>query len=237
VSRTEQGNAKPLRTFVNFSSGLIGEKGKSAIISTGCKSEKWKPGLLSGEEMGRYVTKWAGNYILFDLSALHSGFKDARYDEPKLLCRQTGDSLVATYDSDGLLCLNNLHVGNAVRDDYDLRYLLAIINSKLMDKYYGLVSLEKGRALAQIDIETLDLIPIRTINFSDPADVARHDRMVALVERMLDLHKRLSAAKTPDDKTRLQRQIDATDREIDCLVYDLYGLTDDEIAIVEGTSS
>jgi hypothetical protein len=50
----------------------------------------------------------------------------------------------------------------------------------------------------------------------------------------LDLHKRLAQAKSPDDKTRLQRQIDATDREIDRLVYDLYGLTEEEIALVEG---
>jgi hypothetical protein len=57
--------------------------------------------------------------------------------------------------------------------------------------------------------------------------------MVALVERMLDLHKRLPAAQTPNDKTLLQRQIAATDREIDRLVYELYGLTDEEIAIVE----
>ena len=51
---------------------------------------------------------------------------------------------------------------------------------------------------------------------------------------MLDLHKRLTNAKNPDDKTKLQRQIDATDREIDRLVYELYGLTEEEIAIVEG---
>ncbi len=57
--------------------------------------------------------------------------------------------------------------------------------------------------------------------------------MVALVERMLDLHKRLAAVKTPHDKTLLQRQIAATDREIDRLVYELYDLTAEEIAIVE----
>jgi hypothetical protein len=61
--------------------------------------------------------------------------------------------------------------------------------------------------------------------------------MVALVERMLDLHKRLAKAKAPDDKTKLQRRIDATDREIDRLVYDLYGLTEEEIGIVEGKAS
>jgi hypothetical protein len=44
----------------------------------------------------------------------------------------------------------------------------------------------------------------------------------------------MSAAQTPNDQTLLQRQIDATDREIDRLVYDLYGLTDEEIKIVEG---
>jgi hypothetical protein len=51
---------------------------------------------------------------------------------------------------------------------------------------------------------------------------------------MLSLHKRLQAARTEQDKTLLQRQIAATDKEIDRLVYDLYGLTTDEIKLVEG---
>jgi hypothetical protein len=51
---------------------------------------------------------------------------------------------------------------------------------------------------------------------------------------MLDLHRQLAAAKTPDERTRLERQIAATDRRIDGLVYDLYGLTETEIKIVEG---
>ena len=44
----------------------------------------------------------------------------------------------------------------------------------------------------------------------------------------------LAAAKSPDEKTRLDRDLQATDAEIDRLVYDLYGLTAAEIAIVEG---
>ena len=52
-------------------------------------------------------------------------------------------------------------------------------------------------------------------------------------DQMLDLHKQLSAAKMSHDKTAIQRQIDATDRRIDRLVYDLYNLTDEEIHIVE----
>jgi hypothetical protein len=82
----------------------------------------------------------------------------------------------------------------------------------------------------------IEQLPIRPINFSDPADVARHDRMVTLVEQMLELHKRQVAA-SASDRELYQRQIDATDREIDRLVYNLYGLTDDEIKIVEEAAS
>jgi hypothetical protein len=58
-----------------------------------------------------------------------------------------------------------------------------------------------------------------------------HDR---LVEQMLALHPQAAGARTPQEQTALTRQIAATDAQIDRLVYDLYGLTEDEIRIVEG---
>ncbi|MBI2174601.1 MAG: hypothetical protein HYU33_05340 [Candidatus Omnitrophica bacterium] len=61
----------------------------------------------------------------------------------------------------------------------------------------------------------------------------RQDGVGIPAESMLDLHKELGNAKNPNDKTRLQREIESTDRQIDQLVYGLYGLTDEEIAIVE----
>jgi hypothetical protein len=76
------------------------------------------------------------------------------------------------------------------------------------------------------------------IDFTFLADLARHDRMVALVERTaegVDLQKKLASEGAPHVKTVLQRQIEATDRQIDGLVYELYGLTAEEIAVVEGT--
>jgi hypothetical protein len=76
--------------------------------------------------------------------------------------------------------------------------------------------------------------PIRTINFSDPADVARHGRMVALVERMLDLQRKLAGAAIPAERDLYRRQVESTDRQIDALVYELYGLTEEEIKVVEG---
>ena len=71
--------------------------------------------------------------------------------------------------------------------------------------------------------------------FDPKRDKSRHDQMVKLVKQMLELHERLSAAKTPPEKTSLERQITATDAQIDRLVSELYDLTDDEIKIVEGT--
>jgi len=59
--------------------------------------------------------------------------------------------------------------------------------------------------------------------------------MVALVTQMLDLNKRLQDAKLEHEKTLMQRQIAATDASIDKLVYELYGMTKEEIKIVEGT--
>jgi hypothetical protein len=82
----------------------------------------------------------------------------------------------------------------------------------------------------------MEQVPIRVINAQDPADRARHDKMVQLVETMLDLNRQLPAAKTTHDKTLIQRQMDATDKRIDALVYELYGLTDEEIRLVEGSA-
>lgn len=235
VQRVEAVASVKLADVIKLSSGLIAKKGKDSIISDVQKSDDWKPGLLSGEEVRRYHIGYQGNYIAFDKSLLKSGFKDARYDEPKLFGRQTGDSLIWGYDDQNLLSLNNLHVGNLIQpSDYSLKYVMSILNSKLMSHYYGLISLEVGRALAQTDIETLDTLPIYSIDFSNPADKAKHDKMVALVERMLTLHKDKATRRLTQEKAMLEQEIEMLDAQIDGLVYALYGLTAEEIAIVQG---
>jgi type II restriction/modification system DNA methylase subunit YeeA len=57
--------------------------------------------------------------------------------------------------------------------------------------------------------------------------------MVELVERMLALHQQLAAVKLEHEQTARKRQIAAADRQIDHLVYELYGLSEEEIKIVE----
>ena len=113
------------------------------------------------------------------------------------------------------------------------KYILGLLNSKALDFYLKSISTTMRGGFFRYFTQFIEQLPIRTINFSDPTDKASHDKMVELVERMLSLHKELAAARTPDEKTRLQRQIDAIDHQIDQLVYELYGLTEKEIQIVE----
>jgi hypothetical protein len=80
-------------------------------------------------------------------------------------------------------------------------------------------------------------LPIYPINFAKHTDQSRHDQMVELVDQMLNLHKNLVAAKTPQEKTSLERQISATDAQIDQLLYGLYNLTLEEIKIVEASTA
>jgi hypothetical protein len=112
-------------------------------------------------------------------------------------------------------------------------YLLGVLNSSLtMFLFRSLLPKLRGEFYEPGYIYLKDF-PIRPINHSDSKDKSRHEQMLQSVDRMLSLHQQLSAAQTDQDKTSLQRQIDATDKEIDRTVYELYGLSDEEIKIVE----
>jgi hypothetical protein len=115
-----------------------------------------------------------------------------------------------------------------------LHYLQAVLSSRLLDWYLRQISSPFRGGYWSYGKRFIEQLPIRTIDFTNAADKARHDRLVTLVEKMLALHQQLPAAHTTHDRDLIQRQIDATDRAIDALVYELYGLTEEEIKIVEG---
>jgi TaqI-like C-terminal specificity domain len=148
--------------------------------------------------------------------------------------------LQATFATE--LFLTNQSVQSLILKDttpplFSLLYLLGILNSRLLSWFFRNVnSVARRDDFPKIIIQQTRDMPVRAIAFDDRADKSRYDRMVQLVEHMLTLHKQLASAKAPHDKTVLQTQIDAADRQIDRLVYDLYGLTDEEIQIVEGVA-
>jgi hypothetical protein len=119
-------------------------------------------------------------------------------------------------------------------------YLLGLLNSKLGAFYFKktCAGLEgKSETYLRFFGQYLKGFPVRAINQKNPADRTSRDKMVKLVESMLNLHKQLPATKTTHDKTLIQRQIETTDRQIDALVYELYELTPDEIRIVEASAA
>ncbi len=152
---------------------------------------------------------------------------------PKIVMRQTGDGLIAALDIDKYLCLNNMHVIVPRKSQYDPSYLLGIVNSTLLNWYYRTLNPEVGEALAEVKKTNVARLPVRQINFSNKTDKSYHDKLVKYVNLMFVLNKKITVAKTPHVKTALQRQIYAIDNEIDRLVYELYGLTKEEIKIVE----
>jgi hypothetical protein len=122
------------------------------------------------------------------------------------------------------------------KNELSPNYVLGLLNSKLL--FWRLRSISNVFRGGWITCtkQYVETLPIHTIDFSNSAEKAQHDKMVALVEQMLSLHKSLPLARTPQEKERLARQIESTDRAIDALVYQLYGLTEEEIRIVEGVS-
>ena len=162
--------------------------------------------------------------------------QSANFDAPlKIFMRQTGDSLVAVVDDSKYLCLNNMHVLVPKRIEISPYFILGLLNSRMMNWYYQTLNPEVGEALAEVKKTNVEKLPIKVIDFKNPNDVKQHNRMVSLVERMMELHKR--SPKTPQEHDQLQREIAATDAAIDHLVYQLYNLTDKEIRIVEGGGS
>lgn len=117
-------------------------------------------------------------------------------------------------------------------------YLLGILNSKLLTHYFiNSFSNYRGGYIRFFQ-QYVDEIPIVRLNLDDPAQRARHDEIVGLVERMLALkrdHAGIDALFT-DRRAALEAEIAAVDRRIDAAVYALYGLTDEEIRLVEGES-
>ena len=136
---------------------------------------------------------------------------------PKIILRQTGDSIIAAIDNIGYYSIDSTNVIILKPQYYNIiNYLLAILNSKLVNFYYQEISQENGRVLAQVKPIRIKGIPVpqKTELFAD--------RISSLVDTII-------AAKCADPNADTTSE----ERQIDRLVYHLYGLTYDEVLIVD----
>jgi type I restriction-modification system DNA methylase subunit len=159
----------------------------------------------------------------------------------KLCVPRLVDQLCAAYDHSGIHFLDNVDVGGvtfkAGYESQTLPYLLALLNSRLIRWYFPFVSAPFRGGWMSANRQFLSQVPYRPIDFKSAADKSRHDKIVALVDQMLSAKRQLAEAKTDKDKTYYENKCAGLDRQIDALVYELYGLTEDEIAIVEGANA
>ena len=114
------------------------------------------------------------------------------------------------------------------------KFVLGLLNSKLLDFFLKKVSTTMRGGFFRYFTQFIEKIPIVVPDLSKPADKARHDQLVGLVDKLLGLMPKWRTATLAAEKAVLQNAVTATDQQIDALVYELYGLTANEIKLVEG---
>ena len=252
-----------LERFCDVKDGIILGTIKDLFLSDCAfddRYEKW----LEGNEVSRYTIEWTGRYICYDHSLIKEEMKKKRekakkkaisaldfkklsrsgiwlrnarvFKQTKILTRQNAKRLIGTFDEKNYFVKNSLHCILLKDKTYNLKYILGLINSRLMDFYFQNQIGNTGEIFSQMKIAYVKKLPIRPIDFTEPSNKALHDQMVKLVDRILALCQQVAEARIPQAKSAFQRQIEATDSQIDRLVYDLYELTDEEIKIVEGNT-
>jgi len=189
---------------------------------------------LQGRDADRYLLNWSGMWMQYG-PWLAQPREFEIFSRPRILVREITSEfphcLHATFAAEDFLnnksVLNVLHAHN---DETELKRLLGILNSQVISFFYKQRAVKSARKIfPKIVIKNLREFP-----YPKMIDRISGDRLVALVEQMLAVHKYWASAKTKAEQEQIQRQIVATDRQIDTLVYELYGLTPDEIAVVQG---
>ena len=241
--RIEEGNV-PLGQIskVNFGKQLrdraIHTRDVIEVASAASLPLSYKP-CYGGKDITRYGLTW-GSRACFDSEVARCGGcwdADAQNAKHKLLTRQIGKYPSFALDERGYQCLNALFMVNIVPGGPDPAYLLGILNSRLLRCYWTEKYYDGRRTFPKIKGTYLKKLPIRLPHADSETDIATADRLASLVHSMVSLHKDALAAKSAAQKDIIQRQIEPTDAAIDRLVYDLYGLTEEEIAIVEAATS
>ena len=225
-----------VKRLVEICQSTSGFGGKSTLI-TAERRNKRQIQTMKGDSIGRYETR---KTYWFDFCRENiTGRTTDRTKlgaNPKVLLRKTGDSIIATYDESGIFPEQSLYFLFDNHSKSSFKFVLGVLNSKLLNFFFRAKCLTNKDSIAQVKKIDLDTLPIAVFGDSSSVTKARHDRLVSLVEKMLALTPKLRAARTDAEQQTLQNAVTATEQQIDALVYELYGLTPAEIALVEGTA-
>ena len=113
-------------------------------------------------------------------------------------------------------------------------FLAGILNSSLATYFFRQICPPKLGGYLRFNANSVNRMPIPAIDISDASKRTSFQQIQEVVKSRVALGRKATNARTDHERTALQRQIDTTDKQIDALVYELYGLTEEEIRIVEG---
>ncbi len=173
---------KNLDELADLRDGIkTGDNGK--FVSSN-KSTSQHQKLLTGSDILRYSFRYNDLYVLYDPKLLSGAREEEIFlSDEKIITRQTGDRIIATYDNEQFYTLDNTHLILRKNENYEIKYLLALINSKLINYYYRLLVPEKGRTYAQVRIEKLNILPIRLLKKQEQKVI------IKIVDKILFLNK------------------------------------------------
>ena len=228
----------PLGELLNINQGIALKKNRASSLHKEEDGKDFKP-VLDGRNISRYKLQWGGDYLKYDLGAIHSSKDETIFlKNEKLLFRRVGGRLIATYDNQQFYALNTLVVMSLKgSSDYNINFFLALFNSKLLNYYYKYFLKSKKKVFSEIQARQVSQLPIKVIDFLDKDKKTVHDKLVKLTDKILDLNDELQ--KAPQDSNKwnsIKEEIERTDKKIDEEAYKLYNLTPEEIKIVENSN-
>ncbi|MEA3223243.1 MAG: N-6 DNA methylase, partial [Thermodesulfobacteriota bacterium] len=220
MDKVEKSRTVPLGEISGSNVGFIAKSGKVTKIST----SQDDIAVYKGENVLRYAVEghFYFNFIKTNLAGGTQAVTKLGIKE-KILLRKTGDRILATLDKSGNFPEQSLYFLYILEDKgCELRYILALLNSCLLNCYYISRLVTNIDTMPQLKKVHLDRFPIRHIDFDNPNDKKMHDDLVTLVDKMLELNKRLVPVRnTPcNERDELIREIKRADKEIDNIVYD-----------------
>jgi hypothetical protein len=189
---------------------------------------------LKGSNFNRYKIEEPTQYLRHNYEKFLNENDIFRYSteiletSPKIIYRQTSSSLIGMIETKKYHNDKTVHViipkkGN----DIDLKFVLGLFNSKLLDYYYSQSVNEEGRAFAQVKGINVKQLPFILASKKQQAEI------IKLVNQLLKSNEELISANLQSKKEQLQSRIDYCEQRINQLVYQLYELTEEEIKIVE----
>lgn len=221
-----------IEDVLDVNQGIITGNDKE-YLSNFKHSDNWKQ-TIRGKDVGRYITVYPELYVNYTRDELACPRTiDLFESHEKLLMRRTGDFPIVSYDNKQTYNLHTLY-SCRLKTSYPIKLLLALLNSRLLKFIYQRrLGTESGRVFAEIKILYVRKLPIPEFT-NESFFQTKICEVINLVEQLISLYKERQSANLETHINQFQNKIDYSEDRINQIVYELYGLTEEEIRIVEG---